>query len=622
MMKRYLRILVCGFALQCNALPALANWDLAPATTGAVVHIFSVDAANQGTSLCAATAVECSTTVPINTAGAPLFVTGNAGLVTGTGGTFPVTGSVNALQGGAANAVGNPFFMSPATGATFPISAASLPLPTGAATQTTLASLLTALGTPFQAGGNIGNTTFAVTQATAANLNMTCANCSGSGASAVDEATYVPGSPTVFAPGGMFFQTTATNNALTNLQNGMWQGTANRAGFVNLRNASGAEIGVAAAPVQVSLANTGANGTAVNATVSQATSSNLKGQFDPLTIATWGLAPVAAGTAPTNAQVIGCIQASPTPSANQSVAVSCDATGNVKVVGTGILDTSSFSQPSTSGSGILGLVNTSARSGLTNATMSYLSLDATAALRVAIVSGAGSGGTASNFGSAFPTAGTAMGASDGTNMVGVRASNFGTSPGAVTALATNSFVTNTVAENITQVAGTTISATNPLFTNISVGSAAISATNGLYSNILQGNAVLSITNPAFVKNVATATGGTSTAGAIAPNNTTAVVVKSGAGTLYALQLYGINAAPLYVKFYNATSATCGSGTPVKRVMIPAAGTAANGAGSNVDFGPTGVNFSTGITYCATTGITDADNTAPTANNFLINVDYL
>lgn len=36
-----------------------------------------------------------------------------------------------------------------------------------------ITSLITALGSPFQAGGSIGNTTFAATQATAANLNMT-----------------------------------------------------------------------------------------------------------------------------------------------------------------------------------------------------------------------------------------------------------------------------------------------------------------------------------------------------------------------------------------------------------------------------------------------------------------
>src|SRR5579863_10390390 len=38
---------------------------------------------------------------------------------------------------------------------TQPVSAASLPLPMGAATQTTLAALLTALGSPLQAGGTV-----------------------------------------------------------------------------------------------------------------------------------------------------------------------------------------------------------------------------------------------------------------------------------------------------------------------------------------------------------------------------------------------------------------------------------------------------------------------------------
>lgn len=92
---------------------------------------------------------------------------------------------------------------------------------------------------------------------------INCANCSGSGASAVDLSTFTPGSPTVFAPSGGFFQTVPTNNALTNLQTGTWQLTAQRAGFVNLRTATGAEIGTPASPLQVSLANTGANGTAV-----------------------------------------------------------------------------------------------------------------------------------------------------------------------------------------------------------------------------------------------------------------------------------------------------------------------------------------------------------------------
>lgn len=157
--------------------------------------------------------------------------------------------------------------------------------------------------------------------------------------------------------------------------------------------------------------------------------------------------------------------------------------------------------------------------------------------------------------------------------------------------------------------------------NLRQGGTALSTTNGIYTNLLQGNTVLSITNPVFNRLVATATGGQSTTGNIVANNTTAVVIKASAGTLYGAQLYGIGSAPAYLKIYNATSATCGSGTPVKRLMIPAASTAANGAGSNISFGDVGVDFGTGITYCVTTGIGDADTTAPAASTYLVNLDW-
>ena len=99
-----------------------------------------------------------------------------------------------------------------------------------------------------------------VIASTSNNLNVQCANCSGAGASAVDEASYTAGS-SVFAPTGGFFQTTATTGPLTNGQQGMQQMTAYRAGMVNLRNAAGTEVGTAASPLQVSLANTGSNAT-------------------------------------------------------------------------------------------------------------------------------------------------------------------------------------------------------------------------------------------------------------------------------------------------------------------------------------------------------------------------
>jgi hypothetical protein len=68
-------------------------------------------------------------------------------------------------------------------------------------------------------------------------------------------------------------------------------------------------------------------------TVAQATAANLKGQFDPLTAATWGLVGIAPGTAPTNALVGGliCNNGTLTPSAGQSAAFQGDVNCNLKV---------------------------------------------------------------------------------------------------------------------------------------------------------------------------------------------------------------------------------------------------------------------------------------------------
>src|ERR1035437_9554893 len=76
---------------------------------------------------------------------------------------------------------------------------------------------------------------------------VNCSNCSSSGVSAVDEASFTWGT-TPYVPAGGFYQTTATSNALTTGQAGAWQMTAQRAGFINVRNASGTEMGTASNP--------------------------------------------------------------------------------------------------------------------------------------------------------------------------------------------------------------------------------------------------------------------------------------------------------------------------------------------------------------------------------------
>lgn len=73
---------------------------------------------------------------------------------------------------------------------------------------------------------------------------------------------------------------------------------------------------------------------------------------------------------------------------------------------------------------------------LAGTTLDYIpfSMDATGALRVT----GGAGGTSSNFGAAIPSAGTAIGVSDGTNMVAPRAVDADTGAGTVFTLTTNS----------------------------------------------------------------------------------------------------------------------------------------------------------------------------------------
>lgn len=109
------------------------------------------------------------------------------------------------------------------------------------------------------------------------------------------------------------------------------------------------------------------------------------------------------------------------------------------------------------------------------------------------------------------------------------------------------------------------------------------------------------------------------ASAIVPNNTTAVVVKGSAGVVYGIECFNNSATIAYLKIYNATSATAGSGTPLARFMIPAA--TAGGGGFIASTTMMGRVFSTGITYIVTTGIADNDTGAPAASAYIVNINY-
>jgi len=114
-------------------------------------------------------------------------------------------------------------------------------------------------------------------------------------------------------------------------------------------------------------------------------------------------------------------------------------------------------------------------------------------------------------------------------------------------------------------------------------------------------------------------GDTLSSSAILANSTNSTLVKNAPGTLFEISVYNNSSTIAYLKLYNSASApTCGSGTPVARYLIP--GAASGGAGSNVNIS-VGKEFTTGISYCVTTGIADADTAAVAATTYLVNLTY-
>jgi hypothetical protein len=217
----------------------------------------------------------------------------------------------------------------------------------------------------------------------------------------------------------------------------------------------------------------------------QATSSNLKAQIDPLTIASWGLAAVTQNVAaPTNGQVVmGQFTTTPTTLTTTNVSpLQMDNAGNLLVnIKTGASSGAVAQGSTTSGqTGLLvqGAVTTAAPS-YTTAQTSPFSLDTAGNLRVNVVTGGATGGTALADGATFTEASTSItpiggeyvsggggtcttGKACGLQMtidrmayvnigkvagvaIGATAVvNYGSTPAAAPALPVNAFVTNTL----------------------------------------------------------------------------------------------------------------------------------------------------------------------------------
>ncbi len=96
------------------------------------------------------------------------------------------------------------------------------------------------------------------------------------------------------------------------------------------------------------------------------------------------------------------------------------------------------------------------------------------------------------------------------------------------------------------------------------------------------------------------------------------VVKNAPGAIYGMWITNTSTTTRWVKFYDATSGTVGTGTPVITLGIP--GNASDDIAGLFASG-NGIQFATGICVGACTGVADNDTGAPGANDVIINVFY-
>jgi hypothetical protein len=112
------------------------------------------------------------------------------------------------------------------------------------------------------------------------------------------------------------------------------------------------------------------------------------------------------------------------------------------------------------------------------------------------------------------------------------------------------------------------------------------------------------------------TGGLTTKHFVAAATDNATNVKSSAGQLYNIHVYNNAAYPVYLKLYNASSSPTGcAATNLAKVVGVQAGTEFTLNSEE------GFAFATGIGYCLTKGITDADDTAVLLSDATVDVAY-
>jgi hypothetical protein len=222
-------------------------------------------------------------------------------------------------------------------------------------------------------------------------------------------------------------------------------------------------------------------------------------------------------------------------------------------------------------------------------------------------------------------------------------SNYGTSPGAVEVIGVNAFVTNTVTVSGSGVfevgpTGSANTAANPFYFNLTDGtnnltnsaittwgSAPTGKVLGVNADILgpvdgsgyvEVNCKTGCTATTTISLVPQTSGGETTFHFVAAASNNATSLKASAGQLYSVDIFNNAAYPVYFKLYNTASSpsSCGA-TNLTKVVGTQAGT------QHTVKTEEGWPFATGIGYCLTKGIADADNTAVLVSDAVVDGSY-
>lgn len=98
---------------------------------------------------------------------------------------------------------------------------------------------------------------------------------------------------------------------------------------------------------------------------------------------------------------------------------------------------------------------------------------------------------------------------------------------------------------------------------------------------------------------------------------TGVVIKAAPGKLLDVEAFNINTTAIaYLKLYDQTTNPTSGDTPIRTLPIPA-----QAGGAGFVFPTNGIEFTTGIAYRVSLAPADNDNTAPAADEIILNFGY-